>query len=165
MAEKIYKCTGECGKEFKFGAWECFPGVKHTVEAKTYYLNDAPHCDPKLDPDGLSLRASRSHVHVIPEKKFKDENGNLVIQATPPVLFVQGQYSTTDPEQQYFIERAKIDVGYDRWFAAYHTPTQKQRIKDNQLREREVEIDTKLAEANSILAQAKAQASPKRATT
>jgi hypothetical protein len=164
MAEKTFKCVGNCGKDFKVGEWECFPGERHKVALKTYYLNDAPHCDFKNDPDGMTFRASRSYVHIIPEKRFKDETGQLIVQAVPPVQFAQGQYSTEDPEQQYFIERAKIDVGYDRWFAAYHTPIQKQRIMDNSLRKqvdslaaREAELKKKEQDFNDLLTQTQKQ--------
>lgn len=140
MADKTkWKCIGECGKEFEFGNWECFPGIPHQVEQKTYYLNDAPHCDFKRDPDGLAFRSSRNQVYVLPHKRVSDETGTRIVER-PPLLFIRGQYATMDAEQQYFIERAKIDVGYDRWFAAYHTPTQKANLKENDLRQREVKI-------------------------
>lgn len=153
--KKQFKCTGECGKEFSFGDWECFPGLKHTVAPKTYYKDDAPFCDFKRDPDGLSFRTSRTFVHVIPEKRLKDETGSIAIQAASPVCFIRGKYETTDPEQQFYIERAKIDVGKERWYEAYHTPIQKQRIKDNSLAEREVALAAKEAELNELLASVK----------
>jgi hypothetical protein len=158
MAEPTkWKCIGECKREFAFGEWECFPGVPHEVEEKTYYLNDAPHCDFKLDPNGLAFRSSRNRVHVLPLKRIMDETGVKFIERDP-VLFVMGRYATRNAEEQFFIERAKIDVGYDRWYDAYHTPTQKQNIKDNSLREREREVARREAEANTLLEKAKAEA-------
>lgn len=148
MADKTkWKCVGECSKEFEFGDWECHPGVPHEVEQKTYYLNDAPHCDFKRDPDGLAFKSSRNNVYVLPHKRVNDETGSRIVER-PALLFIRGQYSTRNAEEQYFIERAKIDVGYDRWFDAYHTPTQKQNLKDNDLRQREARI-VRLEQAKS----------------
>jgi hypothetical protein len=164
MAEKTFKCLGNCGKDFKVGEWECFPGERHKVELKTYYLNDAPATNFEKDPDGLAFRASRTNVLVIPEKSYKDVTGTLVIQAAIFALFVQGQYCTEDPEMQYFIDKKNISVGYDRWFDAYHTPIQKQRIKDNQLHTqvqslaaREAELKKKEQDFNDLLTQTQKQ--------
>jgi hypothetical protein len=163
MAEqKKWKCIGECKKEFAFGDWECFPGVNHEVEEKTYYLNDAPHCDFKLDPNGIALRSSRNNVYVLPSKRIQDETG-VRFEERAPVLFVMGRYSTRNPEIQYFMERAKIDVGYDRWYDAYHTPTQKMNIKENQLRERERALNAALEEKNELLAKKQAELDAKEA--
>ena len=159
-----FKCLGgdgHCGKEFEAGNWECFPGMKHVVEMKTYYMADAPHCDFKNDPEGLAFRTSRTELHVVPEDVHTDENGKMIKSSYPPATFIQGRYSTADPQFQFYLEygSAKRSIcDYDRWFAAYHTPIQKQRIKDNQLREREQELEARLAEANSLLDKAKAQA-------
>jgi hypothetical protein len=151
MAELKYKCIGECKKEFKHGDWECFPGVKHLVEPKSYYINDAPHCDFVRDPEGLAYRSSRATVYIIPEKASVDELGKKRTDPARAVEFVKGQYTTRDPEEQFFIERAKIDVGYDRWFEAYHTPKQKQNIKGNSLEMREKKLRDAQAEENALL--------------
>lgn len=149
-AEKTkWKCI-DCDKEFEFGQWECFPGVQHKVAEKTYYLNDAPHCDFKRDPDGLAFRTSRNQVYVLPHKRVTDETGTRTVER-PPVLFIRGRYMTADAEEQYFIDRAKIDVGYDRWFEAYHTPTQKANIKGNSLDMREHALKKAEANQNQLL--------------
>lgn len=143
-------CIGECGKEFEFGSWECFPGVQHKVAEKNYYLNDAPHCDFKLDPGGLAFRSSKNQVYVLPHKRVTDETGTRTVER-PPLLFIRGRYATSDAEEQYFIERAKIDVGYDRWFEAYHTPTQKANIKGVSLDMREAALKKAQSTENELL--------------
>lgn len=151
MAEqKRFKCIGDCKKEFSFGEWFCFDGVKHEVEPKDYYINDAPYHDGKLDPNGLALRASRNHKYLLPPLRVSDETGTRMVER-PPTLWVMGRLSTNDPELQYFIERAKIDVGYDRWFEAYHTETQKQRIKGNNIAQREDKLKEAQATENELL--------------
>lgn len=158
MAEqKKYQCIGECGKEFKHGEWECFPGVKHLVESKTYFINDAPHCDFTRDPDGMAFRSSKATVYVIPAKTTTDIQGKLVTEPARAVDFVKGQYATRDAEEQFFIERAKIDCGYDRWFEAYHTPTQKQRIRGNDIGLREAKLKAAEAQDNQLLERIKAR--------
>lgn len=160
--KKAWKCMGECKREFELGDWECCPGVRHIVAAKTYYLADAPFHDPKHDPEGLVFRSARTHFYAIPEKKLVEASTGQITKTQPaPVTFVQGRYETSDAEEQYFIERSKIDVGYERWFEAYHTPIQKQRIKEQQQRDRESELNRRLKEANELLVAVKARAGKK----
>lgn len=153
--EKKFTCIGECKKEFKFGDWECFPGVSHEVEEKTYYLNDAPYFDPTRDPQGLSLRASRNNMAILPPKMINDGTGVLVKQDRPPVKFIMGRLATRDPEIQFFLERSGTTVSYEKWYEAYHTPVQKQRIKDNSLLEREAKLNDAKSEENTLLANIK----------
>lgn len=157
--EKKFKCLGICKREFTFGDWECFPGQSHEVEAKSYYLADAPFMskhDLEKDPDGLMLRNSQTYLHCIPERTFKDDTGQLAKHTFQPILFKRGRFETTNPMEQYYLERSKHPVSYEKWFEAYHTPKQKQNIKDNSLVTREREIERKEREVNDLLAQAKA---------
>jgi hypothetical protein len=159
MAETKFKCIGECGKEFKVGEWECFQGVNHTVEPKTYYLADAPFmskADLEKDPDGITLRTSRTQVHVIPAKVSRGEDGQLVTQNFQPLVFVMGRFETSNPMEQYYLERSKFPVSYDKWFDVYHTPNQKANIKQGKQVEKERELERKERELDTLLAQAKA---------
>jgi len=81
----------------------------------------------------------------------------------PGCKFVMGQCETDNPQEQFFIERSKHTVSYERWFQAYHTPKMKQNIKDGQLLQRErditareAELDRKIKEANEVLEKVKA---------
>lgn len=156
--EKKYRCLGQCKESFALNEWECFPGQPHEVESKTYYLADAPFmskADKEKDPDGIILRTSRTQVHVIPEQKMKDETGTLIVRAFQPIIFVMGRYETTNPMEQYYLERSKIPVSYEKWFEAYHTPTQKANLAKGQLIEKERDLDRRERELNDLLAKAK----------
>lgn len=152
MPELTYKCDGHdgrCGREFKPGEWECFPGKKHQVESKTYYMADAPHCDFKLDPNGIAFRSARTYLHVVPEEVNTDEMGKLFKTGFPPAVFVMGRYETADPQFQFFLEHGTARTSLcseAKWFDVYHTPIQKQNIKDNELRTRAAQLETKTAE-------------------
>lgn len=164
--EKKFKCLGECQREFKVGDWDCFQGVPHTIEPKTYYLADAPFmskADLEKDPDGITLRTSRTQVHVIPPKTARGEDGQLVTQNFQPLVFVMGRFETSNPMEQYYLERSKMPVSYERWFEVYHTPKQKQNIKESKQverernqAEREKDLERREREVNDLLAQAKA---------
>lgn len=157
--EKKFQCIGLCKDRFGIGEWECTPGVPHEVEPKIYYLADAPFmskADIEKDPDGITLRTSRTHLHVIPAKVSRGEDGQLVTQNFQPLLFVMGRLETNNPMEQYYLERSKFPVGYEKWFEAYHTPKQKQNIKDAKIVERERDLDRREREVNDLLAQAKA---------
>lgn len=162
---KQFKCLGNCKREFTYGDWECFPGQPHEVEPQKYYLADAPFLskhDLEKDPDGISLRNSRTLVHCIPDQVFKDDTGQLSTHRFQPLVFVKGQFETTNPMEQFYLERSKITVSYERWFEVYHTPKQKQNIKDGKQQERdralsarEQELERKEREVNDLLAQVK----------
>src|SRR4051812_18273291 len=100
------QCIGDCGKQFEFGNWECWPGVKHKVAAKTYYCADAPAINPADNEQTVqaALRASRNIIHVIPPTRVLGVNGITENVEHPPVVFRRGQYSTDDPQLQYFLE-------------------------------------------------------------
>lgn len=156
--EKKFKCTGECGRDFKIGEWECFQGVPHQVESKTYYLADAPFmskADLEKDPDGITLRTSRTQVHVIPPRISRGEDGQLVTQNFQPLVFVMGRLETSSAMEQYYLESSKFPVSYEKWFDAYHTPQQKANITKGKQVERERELDRKERELNDLLAKAK----------
>lgn len=156
--EKKFKCIGVCKEDFGFGEWECFPGQPHQVESKPYYLADAPFmskADLEKDPDGITLRTSTTQVHVIPERVYRDETGQQVRQAFQPLLFKMGRFETSNPMEQYYLERSKFPVSYEKWFDAYHTPKQKQNIKDGKLVERERDVERREREVNDLLAQVK----------
>lgn len=149
MATVKFKCIADeihCGKEFEPGNWECMPGVLHQVAPKTYYMADAPYCDFKRDADGMAFRSSRTRLHAIPDDQVRDERGNQKTVSYQPVIFVQGRYETTNPREQFYLEHgtaARSLCTYEKWFDAYHTPQQKQNIKDGQLKQRERDLDSK----------------------
>jgi len=157
--EKKFQCLGICKEKFGVGEWDCTPGVPHEVEVKTYYLADAPFmskADLEKDPDGIILRNSRTQLHVIPAKVSRGEDGQMVTQNFQPLVFVMGRFETSNPMEQYYVERSKFPVSYEKWFEVYHTPQQKQNIKAGKQVEKERELVRKERELDDLLAQAKA---------
>jgi hypothetical protein len=159
-----YKCVGgegHCNKEFDAPHWECFAGQKHVVESKTYYMADAPHCDFQRDPNGLAYRTSRTELHAIPEDVRHDETGKIIKSSYQPATFKQGRFETSDPQYQFFLEHGAARRSlctYERWYEVYHTPIQKQNIKDGKLKEREAELDRREKETNTLLAELRQKA-------
>jgi hypothetical protein len=129
------KCT-RCSKEIVNGQWECFPGEKHVVEKKEYYLADAPN-----DPDAVTFKHARTMVHNIPpQRSEKGLDGTLQIIPGGYVEFVRGYYCTEDPEVQFYLDKRNISVGKDRWESAYFTPKEKHARKELELKQREFAI-------------------------
>lgn len=161
------KCVGTCKKEFVYGEWECFPGVKHEVEAKAYYCADAPSIDPADTDPERTLKASRNIIHVIPPIRTMD-NGVSVLVEHPPAMFRRGQYRTNDPQMQWFLENgtaAKHLCTQERWYEVYHT--EKQKLFDRGVRINEklkgyeaqqAEVNRKEKEVNELLASLKEKA-------
>jgi hypothetical protein len=67
-----------------------------------------------------------------------------------------GRFETSNPMEQYYLERSKFPVSYERWFDVYHTPNQKANIKQGKQVEKERELERKERELDTLLAQAKA---------
>jgi hypothetical protein len=148
--EKVsFQCIADeihCGKKFEAGEWECFSGVPHQVEPRSYYMADAPHCDFERDKEGLVFRKARTNMQIVPDEIRLDHFGKQITVSHPTRTFVSGQYSTSDPQEQFHLEHGnakKSLCSYERWFDVYHTPKQKQNIRDGKLAERERALDEK----------------------
>lgn len=153
-----YKCI-ECGNEFKVGEWECAPGIKHRVEPRTFYILDAPALD-KHDVNGIAFRNARTSIeNVPPERTVKDAStGELVKVPGGNVVFSRGTATLDDPEKIYWLD--KFGHGKNTkedWFRVYHTPLEKQQIREIELANRERETNRKLQEANELLDRVKSQ--------
>jgi hypothetical protein len=153
-----WKCL-ECGKNFGRGEWECFPGSKHVVEPKTYYLLDAP-----FDPSGTSFRKSRTTVHNVPPERVVNDSATGQSQRIPGgwVEFVRGCAVVTDPEQQYWLEKNGYGkVTKEQWEKVYFSDSEKQAMREAAIKNKEAEAQKKLQQANELLAMAEAKSSKK----
>lgn len=146
MADRKWKCVGECGKEFGVGDWSCAPGIKHEVAPKEYYDLDAP-----VDPTGHMLRNSRHRIENIPpEISAKDDHGELRKIEGGWVEFVRGLLILNDAEKQYWLEKAGYGKATkDEWKLRWFTKEEKQDM-------RAIELDRKEREVNALLASVKA---------
>lgn len=153
-----FQCMGMCKKEFTVGEWECAPGMKHEVSPRTFYILDAPVLAEK-DTMGKAFRNSRTVVlNVPPERMEKQPNGEMVRVPGGQVVFVRGMFTTSDPEQIFWLEKHGYgETTRERWLEVYFSPLEKQQLKDIELRNREHEADRKLKEANELLEKAKQQ--------
>lgn len=127
MALAKWKCV-ECKKEFQAGDWECFPGQKHTVESKTYYLDDAP-------VDRRDCKYSRTVVHVTKERKIMNTStGEQETIKSDHVVFARGTHSTSNPEHQMFLDNYKACVPEARWREVYFSDVEKMAMREQKLR-------------------------------
>lgn len=155
-----YKCIGECGNEFKIGEWECAPGIKHKVAERTFYIYDAPTLD-KADINGVAFKSARTSIeNCPPERTVKDAStGELTKVPGGNVLFVRGMAIVDDPEKIYWLDKFGHGKNTkEEWFRVYHTPLEKQHMKEIDLSNREREIVRREAEHNDLLERTKAQA-------
>lgn len=155
-----FQCIGECKRQFGVGEWECAPGIRHEVEPKTFYMLDAPYQNP--DTKYFNPKAYRDSRTVVencpPERKEKDGLGNMSIVPGGNVTFVRGTVTVKDPEKIYWLERSGFGkVTREQWLKVYFSPTEKQQLKEIELKNRESELERKTTEVNDLLALAKSQ--------
>jgi len=152
MSLPTWKCD-VCGKKFTVGEWVCDGQSNHTVTRKEYLLNDAP-TDPGHAPNGGmdSLRDGKLRICNIPPDKTIVVNGETQRVAGGNVEFIRGRFSTTDPEQQYFLDKKGGYCTEEQWEAAWLSNSQQlelERMRLNSMRQR---LE---AERNELLTQTK----------
>jgi hypothetical protein len=157
MSLPTWKCE-VCEKTFKVGDWICQDGqVNHKVAYKLYLLADAPS-----DPGHLALgsninpalREGRTRICNIPPDKTVLRNGEAVTVPGSYVEFIQGRFSSNDPEIQYCLDKKGGFCSQEQWDAAWLTDNQrltKQRLELDAMAQR-LENDR-----NELLAQQKQQ--------
>lgn len=161
MIATTYKCIGDCGKDFGVGDWECAPGIKHKVEPRTFYIYDAPTLD-KNDINGVAFRNARTSIENCPPERTVKDSGSGELTKVPGgnVLFVRGMAIVDDAEKIYWLDKFGHGKNtQERWFEVYHTPLEKQQMKEIETNNKAREIDRKLLEVNELLERTKAQAS------
>lgn len=131
MALKTWKCL-ECEKEFKDGDWEpCgAEGVKHRVQSKQYFMDDAPtHVETKDGKPYINKGTSRTTVlNVPPERKVRDGDDLRIIPGGS-VEFVRGRFTTDDPEIQFYLEKKKNLCDETRWNEVYLNDDEKMALE------------------------------------
>jgi len=155
MALKTQKCL-ECEKEFGFGEWACAAtGANHVVEAKSYFMDDAPTVQHREGNVMVTDKHSTTTVlNIPPERQIKVGND---VQRTPggAVTFVRGRYDTADPEIQFYLDRKPGLCTKARWEAVYFSETEKQEMKRMELDARERRLEM---QEGSLLAKVQKQA-------
>src|SRR5689334_40466 len=105
---QTWKCLG-CGKTFGVGEWTCSDGQSnHVVDKKDYLMNDAPSDPGHVAPGStinVALRDGRTRICAIPPDKKVVVAGEVQTVPGGYVEFIQGRFSTSDPEQQYWLDK------------------------------------------------------------
>jgi hypothetical protein len=133
-----FKCVLEgCGKKFKAGEWDCYPGQPHEVEEKTYRIGTGV--------DKVEDRAKqRVRVYYTADIKKQDAQGNPFVEQALACEFVRGMLTTQDPKIILFMEtkyKANL-ISEEAWEKLY--------IHEKDLigmKQRELEQKTKVAQA------------------
>jgi hypothetical protein len=153
-----WKCL-VCDKEFKVGDWVCLDGtVNHVVEKKDYLTLDAP-LDPGKTPQGMLAPIIRGRTVVcnIPPAKKIMEDGEVRMVGEASVEFINGFYSTSDPEQQYWLNKnPNCNFTEDQWKNVWLTSEERIAEKELNLKAREQRLEN---ERNELLTQVKKQKS------
>lgn len=107
-----------CGKKFGIGRWACQDGItNHVVGVKTYRVLDAPS-DAGTAAPGSSMPIVRGRTVVcnVPPPKKVMENGEVKYIGEGSVEFINGIFSTKDPEIQYWLDKKpSYNATEDQW--------------------------------------------------
>lgn len=131
MALQTWKCK-KCEKTFKVGEWRCVDGGNHEVEPKTFRSLDAPGETGKFVGQPPIVRG-RTMVCNIPPPHKEIEGTDTRWVGMGTVEFINGRYTTTDPEQQYYLEKKgpAYNATEEQWKNTWLTDTEK--LEDTRL--------------------------------
>lgn len=146
-----------CDKKFKVGDWVCADGnSNHVVEQKTYRTLDAP-LDAGRPADGSLPPVVRGKTVVcnIPPAKKVMIDGEVRMTGEGSVEFINGVFSTSDPEIQYWLnKKPAYQASTEQWDRVWKTPEERLADKEAQLRAAEQRLEN---ERNELLSQVKQQ--------
>lgn len=160
MALPTYHCL-ECEKEFKAGNWECTAGQQHVVAAKTYYTADAPTVPEwRNGHPYVNKQIARTQIlNIPPERKVQDGDEMRRIPGGS-LEFIRGQYTTSDPEIQFYLDKKESLCSKERWEEVYLTDEEKIIIQQGKLANAQLRLQS---ERNELLEKVKAmEATPER---
>jgi len=153
MALKTWKCVN-CGKEFKVGEWLCADNLtNHIVETREYLLADAPTDPGHPERGGMdSKRDGRTRIGNIPPPQKVMEGDEVKWVGEGYVEFIRGRYATSDPQQQYWLERKGGFCSEAEWQAVWLSQSQQLELKEMSLKAREQRLEN---DRNELLTQVK----------
>jgi hypothetical protein len=130
MPLQKFNCV-KCEKQFEVGQWTCVDGADHEVAPKTYYV-DNPSSDIK------DAKKSRLMVYTTPEREVTDPTtGQREIKMARAVEFVRGTLTTSNAQDQMFLDRYPGRVNKQRWEEVYITPAERVYLKEQEVKKRE----------------------------
>lgn len=130
------------------------PG-KHTLDSKTYYSLGARHVQNPRD-----RRLFAPLIVLRPAYELRDPiTGRITMTKALHVQFIQGgTYTTSDAEEQYYLDRKQGllqgDEGLRAWQKVYLTPEQQVKLAKDEVAELESRA-RQLREGNALLDQVK----------
>lgn len=126
--ETPYACT-RCGQDFVAGEWFCADGQRHVVAERTYLLNDAPQ-QSGYGASGQLPKHGRTIITNIPPPDLSNwQPGADDEHLGGSVTFVDGRFSTTDPEQIYWLDLRGGYCSEAEWEAGWLSPEELERLR------------------------------------
>ena len=122
-----------CQVGFAPGEWFCADGTRHTVGLKTYLLNDPPMLcgrDERGNPLPIQGRTILTNIPPPPDLREigwqcgADDEG-----LGGSVIFENGRFETTDPEQQFWLDERGGFCTEAQWEAAWLSPEAQRRLE------------------------------------
>ena len=155
MAVQSFKCV-ICDKEFKAGDWTCEDGLSnHVVASKEYLLADAPTDPGHPERGGMdSKRDGRTRICNIPPPQKVMRGDEVTWIGEGYVEFVRGRFATTDPQQQYWLDKKGGFCSQGQWEQAWLSHSQQLEIKEMSLKAREQRLEN---DRNDLLSQVQKQ--------
>jgi hypothetical protein len=152
---QTWKCVN-CDETFRVGDWLCVDKLtNHVVERKEYLLADAPSDPGHASSGGMdSLRDGRTIICNIPPPQKVMEGDEVKWVGEGHVEFVRGRYSTTDPQQQYWLDRKGGFCSQERWEQVWLSQSQQLQLKEMSLKAREQRLEN---DRNELLTQVQKQ--------
>lgn len=146
-----------CGKTFMVGEWVCADGTSnHIVEEKIYRTLDAP-LEPGRPVDGSQPPVVRGKTIVcnIPPAKKTMVDGEVRMMGEGSVEFINGVFSTKDPEIQYWLNKKdSCHASQEDWDRVWKTAEERLADKEAKLRAAEQRLEN---ERNELLVAVKQQ--------
>jgi hypothetical protein len=154
--KRTWTCT-ECGKEFGVGEWTCADGTSnHKVELKTYRSLDVPTAEGTTPPGILPpvIRSRTMVCNVPPPHKIMD-GGDAKMVGEGSVEFINGVFLTTDPEQQYWLDKKPgYQATKEQYDSVWLSAEARNANKEIELKAREERLEN---DRNDLLGQTQAK--------
>ncbi len=156
---QTWKCL-TCSKKFSVGEWACADGLSnHVVEEREYLLNDAPSDPGHVAPGStinITLREGRTRICNIPPPKKVMEGNDVRWVGEGHVEFLRGEFHTTDPEIQYWLDKRGGFCTREQWNRSWLTEGQQLGLERLEVEAMRGRLEN---ERNDLLAQVKQQKS------
>lgn len=148
---QTWTCT-TCGKGFTVGEWLCASGQNHTVEEKTFLSLDPPSAPGQYVGQPPIIRGKTTVCNIPPPKKVM-EGGEVKMVGEGSVEFINGKYTTGDPEKIFWLEKKPAyNATIEQWKAVWWTREEINSEKELELKAKEQRLEN---ERNELLAQVK----------